>query len=174
MKRTYEVPDMSDILQLMGDRDAHLVKAARIRHNIPADWKLVDVRLQPVEGGGGTIYHCTFEKPTPQSGKAFFNGSWLTQDDVHLVVRNLVQGGMSKNPLLAGLPNHFTAGLPAQAEPLAELHVVVDRLNKVSHIDGGVTPLRTFLQNAVLLLSCRTEGHVIQGILDRCFPEAEG
>jgi hypothetical protein len=89
----------------------------------------------------------------------------LSSAQLSLVHTAAVTADLDRSSLLAHLDRRFVASLPRASTQAAQLLQDLSHLNGIAALQDGTVPLRTWLENAVLMAGPRPEGGVFEDAL---------
>lgn len=141
-------------------------------------------RMQQVfQGYQGTLFRIETKQPDAESSnqlvgkqqppekqereKQPFNGSYLSQDELHKVFQAAIKSGLTgtRTALLAGMHPAFVASLAHSSAPSAQLLMDLNTLNRTEKLMDESVPMREWLKQARLLTAMYPESEVFEEAL---------
>jgi hypothetical protein len=113
--------------------------------------------------------------PTPPALTTVKNMPLLDPAVIRELHAAAVSSGLvrSRDALLSGVDNRVVAGLPAAANPAAQLLVDLHELNTIGALADATVPLHTWLANAAHLAGLQREAALFEHHRDRLAPAPE-
>lgn len=102
---------------------------------------------------------------------------FLPQQRINQIHGAAISAGMDRHALFAGIDPQLSTGARSAGNQSAQLMADLDHLNRIEPVAGEVTPLVTWLSNALALVGPRRERGVFQealGVLNERLSSMEG